>query len=239
MRISVVFENEAAGGFIPAWGLSVLVETDFGNRVLFDTGSSGAVWFHNAKRMGFDYDSFDHVFISHFHWDHMAAALDIAHFAKAEKHFLITDGFSKIFAAELAKNGHQVSLVREPYRFSDELFSLGGMETGIGNLYEHSLVVFDNDGGYSLFVGCSHPGIVEIVTRAVEFTEKPPRLVLGGFHLKGLDVITITAVAEELLKLGVEYVAPCHCTGEEGREIFASVFGKRYIDVKAGSVLEL
>jgi len=239
MRIFVVFENYAADGFIPAWGLSLFIETDFGNRILFDTGNAGGVWLHNAKRFGLDYDGFHHVFLSHFHWDHIGAALDIAHFSRESKHFLITDGFSTIFAREIAQLGHEVSLVREPYRFSEEMFSLGGMKTPIGNLYEHSLIVFDRDGEYGLFVGCSHPGILEITHRAIEFTGKPPRLVIGGFHLIGLDEVTITAVAREMLKLGVEFVAPCHCTGDLGREIFAQVFGKRFIDVRAGEIIEI
>jgi len=238
MRLAVVFENYAAEGFIPAWGFSVFVESDWGNRLLFDTGNSGAVWRHNAGRFGLDYDGFSHVFISHFHWDHIGAALDIAHFAKEPKHFLITDGFSSIWAKEVASLGHQVSLVREPYRFSEEFFSLGGMRTPLGNLHEHSLLVFDREGGYSLLVGCSHPGILEITTRAVEFTGKPPRLVLGGFHLIGLDEFAIASIAKNMLKLGVGFVAPCHCTGDLGREIFREVFGERFIDVRAGSVIE-
>jgi 7,8-dihydropterin-6-yl-methyl-4-(beta-D-ribofuranosyl)aminobenzene 5'-phosphate synthase len=37
----------------------------------------------------------------------------------------------------------------------------------------------------------------------------------------------------------VEFVAPCHCTGDLGREIFAQVFGKRFIDVRAGEIIEI
>ncbi len=239
MRVSVIFENRADEGFIPSWGLSLLVETDFGNRVLFDTGNAGGIWAYNAERLGIGYDDFEHVFLSHFHWDHIGGALDIAHFSNTKKHFLITDGFSGIFAREIASLGHQVSLVREPYRFSEELFSLGGMYTGIGSLYEHSLLVFDGRGDYSLFVGCSHPGILEITTRAFEITGKAPKAVFGGFHLKDTDEERIFSIAKGMLKLGVGFVAPCHCTGDLGREIFASLFGNRFIDIRAGDIVEL
>ncbi len=237
MKISVIFDNLASEGFVPAWGLSIFVELPSGERILFDTGSSCKVWEKNATRLGINFDSFDFVFLSHFHWDHVGSALDAAFASKKKKHFLITEGFSKAFASEIARNGHTVFLVREPYRFSENLFSLGAMETGIGNLYEHSLIAFF-DGEYLLFVGCSHPGILRIVSRAVELTGKPPYLVIGGFHLLGESELNIPLIAEEMLNAGVKYVAPCHCTGERGREIFASVFGNRFIDVRAGTILE-
>ena len=238
MKVSVIFDNLAEEGYIPAWGFSAFIETSKGERVLFDTGNSCRVWEHNASKLGIDYESFDHILLSHFHWDHIGGALDIAYFSRRKKHFLTTDGFSKVFVTEIVKNGHQVSLVREPYRFSENLLSLGALKTNIGNLYEHSLLVFEN-GNYILVVGCSHPGILNIARRAISLTGKPPRLIIGGFHFLGMDEITITAIAEELLELGVDFVAPCHCTGEPGREIFASVFGNRYIEVKAGTVIEL
>ena len=238
MRIFVIFDNWSKENFIPAWGFSALVETSKGERLLFDTGNSGKVWEHNANLLGISYEDFDHLFLSHFHWDHIGAALDIAYFSRRKKHFLTTDGFSKVFISEIVNNGHQVSLVREPYRFSENFISLGAIKTGVGNLYEHSLLAFDGD-NYVLIVGCSHPGIVRITRRAIELTRKAPKLIIGGFHFLGLGEIEMIATAEELLELGVSYVAPCHCTGDKGREIFASVFGDRYIEVKAGSVLEI
>ena len=88
-------------------------------------------------------------------------------------------------------------------------------------------------------MGCSHPGIVEITRRAIDLTKKEPTLVVGGFHLFNEDEITIIAIAEELLHLGVKYVAPCHCTGERGREIFKDVFGKHYLNAVAGEVIKI
>lgn len=237
MKISVVYDNLALEGFKPAWGFSVFIETSDGERVLFDTGGSCKVWTHNAERLGIDFSSFRDVFLSHFHWDHIGVVLDIAYTTKG-KHFLIPDGFSKVFVSQLAERGHQVSLVREPYRFSENFISTGGMKTGIKNLYEHSLIAFEGD-RYALIVGCAHMGIVEVTRRAIELTKRPPELVIGGFHLFKEDEITVIAIAEELLRLGVKRVAPCHCTGDKNRQIFEDVFGNRFVDIRAGSVIEL
>ena len=238
MKISIIFDNLAKEGFKPAWGFSALIETSKGEKVLFDTGSSYEVWKYNAHRLGIGLEDFEHVFLSHFHWDHIGSALDIAHASKRKKHFLITEGFSKVFVKEIAALGHQVSLVREPYRFSRSFISTGALKSEDYNLYEHSLIAFDGE-DYTLVVGCSHPGIVEITRRAIDLTKKEPKLVVGGFHLFNEDEITIIAIAEELLHLGVKYVAPCHCTGERGREIFKDVFGKHYLNAVAGEVIKI
>lgn len=237
MRIYVIYDNIAKKGFIPAWGLSMLIETSDGEKVLFDTGGSGKVFEHNLRKLNLDLKGVRHIFLSHFHWDHIGGALDIAYFEKG-KHFVITDGFSKVFTNEIALRGHQVSLAREPYRFAENFLSTGGMKTGINNLKEHSLISYDGE-EYILAVGCSHPGILEITRRAIDLTKKPPKLVIGGFHLFNADEITLISVAEELLHLGVKYVAPNHCTGEKGREIFRDVFGDMFIDARAGEIIEI
>ena len=237
MKIAVIYDNWALKGFKPAWGFSALIETSSGEKVLFDTGGSCKVWTHNAKRLGIDFSSFRDVFLSHFHWDHIGTVLDIAYTTKG-KHFVIPDGFSKVFVSQLVESGHQVSLAREPYRFSESFISTGGMKTPIKNLYEQALIAFEGD-KYALVVGCAHMGVVEATKRAIELTKKPPELLIGGFHLFGEDEITVIAVAEELLHMGVKRIAPCHCTGDKNRQIFEDVFGPMFADARAGSVIEL
>jgi len=237
LRFTVIFDNLAEEGFVPAWGLSVLVETAKGERVLFDGGSSCTLWHRNAQKLGLDLETFEHFFVSHFHWDHTALVTDAGFAARRKKHFLITDGFSPVLVRELAERGNRLSLVREPYRFSENLLSLGSMPATAG-LSEHALLAFEGE-RYALVVGCSHPGILTLVRRAVKLTGRPPLLVIGGFHLFGEDELKTTLIAEEMLELGVELVAPCHCTGERGREIFESVFGKRFLDARAGTVIEV
>jgi len=235
MRLSVIFDNYALGGFEAAWGLSVAVESDRGERLLFDGGSSGAIWQRNAARLGFSLNNFDHFFVSHFHWDHLAAVTD-AVYLTSDKHFLITEGFSRVWTREAAGR-HQVSLVREPYRFGEELFSLGVLE-GDG-IFEHSLAVFNKRGEYALLVGCSHAGVLRIVDRALSLFGKPPHLLLGGFHLFAAPREVVYETAAGLLQRGVHFAAPSHCSGEVAREVFADVFGKRLLEVGAGAVIEI
>jgi len=237
MRLSVIFENVALKGFVAAWGLSIFVETDWGNRLLFDTGSSGCIWKHNAALLNVDYDSFEHVFISHFHWDHIGAALDIAKLTKREKHFILPLGVSRSWITELTSQA-KISLAKEPYRFGEEFFSLGSMDTPVTGLYEQALVVFNRDNTYTLMVGCSHPSIERIVKRAVNFTQQPPKMVIGGFHLIDVDMKTAYRIALQLKNIGVEYIAPCHCS-RPADIVFKEVFKEKFIPVAAGTVIEI
>jgi 7,8-dihydropterin-6-yl-methyl-4-(beta-D-ribofuranosyl)aminobenzene 5'-phosphate synthase len=66
----------------------------------------------------------------------------------------------------------------------------------------------------AIVVGCSHPGIDNIVAAATAIT---PRInvIAGGFHLvviSDADIEKIVTALHDTFK--VEYVAPGHCTGE-------------------------
>jgi len=50
-------------------------------------------------------------------------------------------------------------------------------------------------------------------------------LVLGGFHLGSASQGRIEDIIAEFRRLGVQRVAPCHCTGDRARQMFAHAFG--------------
>ncbi len=69
MKLTVLIENETSRRDLNAeHGLAFLLEID-GKRILFDTGSSGAVW-ENAARLGTFPENIDIVVLSHSHYDH-------------------------------------------------------------------------------------------------------------------------------------------------------------------------
>jgi len=85
---------------------------------------------------------------------------------------------------------------------------------------------------------------VEMVRRAREASPSPRpspyqgegvvALVMGGFHLRDTGQAQIEAIMADLRSLGVQRVAPCHCTGDPARQIFAEAFGTEYFPAGAG-----
>ncbi len=83
--------------------------------------------------------------------------------------------------------------------------------------------------GVVLVTGCSHSRVEAIVAETKKITQKNIYLVIGGFHLLPYDAAEINRLARQMKdELGVERVAPAHCTGPLGFKIFKEVYGANY-----------
>jgi len=87
--------------------------------------------------------------------------------------------------------------------------------------------------------GCAHPGIVPIVARVKERFRQDVRLLIGGLHLKSAPPDEIARTVAALRSLGVEEVAPMHCTGRRAVRAFAQAFGDRCLRLRPGDTLPL
>src|SRR5215469_7206600 len=107
---------------------------------------------------------------------------------------------------------------------------------GTRELKELSLAINTPD-GVVLVVGCSHPGIDNIVSAAAAINPKI-NLIAGGFHLVAAsdDAISkIVAALKDTFK--VETIAPGHCTGEPTFAALKQAFGDHYIYAGLGTSL--
>ncbi|MBN2126526.1 MAG: MBL fold metallo-hydrolase, partial [Deltaproteobacteria bacterium] len=93
--------------------------------------------------------------------------------------------------------------------------------------------------GAVIITGCAHPGIVNIVKRAREITDGRILLAIGGFHLFAHPDREVRAIIRELKALGLERAGPCHCTGARAIELFREEFGRDFVPVGVGTVLEI
>lgn len=79
---------------------------------------------------------------------------------------------------------------------------------------EICMVIRGND-GLNVIAGCSHVGILNIVSTIAErFNEKIFR-VIGGIHLLNADDERINKTLSELKNFGVQDFKLCHCSGEK------------------------
>lgn len=103
---------------------------------------------------------------------------------------------------------------------------------------ELSLVI-DTPDGQILVVGCSHPGIEQIL-ESVDAKRQPVRLIIGGLHWVSLPAGEVERLVRALDgEWNVAGVAPGHCTGEPGFAALGRVYGRRYIYAGLGTIIDI
>lgn len=108
--------------------------------------------------------------------------------------------------------------------------------------FSHELVaVMREKDGITVFTGCAHSGILNMVESVVSrFPDSSIKAVVGGFHLAGIPVASmlpeskdeIREIAKQLLKYPIDKVYTGHCTGLKAYNILKKVMGDRleYMD---------
>ncbi|MFN2118783.1 MAG: MBL fold metallo-hydrolase [Anaerolineales bacterium] len=232
LRITVIYDNNALDSRLrTAWGFSALVE--YGeHRVLFDTGGDGPILLENMRTLSIDPGAIQHVVLSHAHGDHtggLSAVLE----AGGKPSVYVLPSFAESYKSQI---GH-VTQVREV--LPGQVLAEGISSTGeiSGSIPEQAL--YRAADGVVIMTGCAHPGIVRIIEVAKELTHEPVHLVLGGFHLGSKSHAEISSILADFRRLGVEQVAPCHCTGATAIDMFAAEYGEGFIRTGVGKVFTL
>ena len=242
--------------FLSEHGLSIMIETDEGKRVLVDTGASPMVFAHNLNLLGFKPSDIDAVFISHGHYDHMGGLVSLIDAGVpiygdpkifSSKRFAVAmDGTKRdisapkelIDALSRAKLNLSASsveivpgvktsgqIVRESkFEVQDRfLKEEDGCQVNDDVLEEQALFI-QTKKGLVIVSGCGHPGIVNVVTQAKRSFDKRIYMVIGGFHLSSANKDRILKTMDGLKALGVDRIAPTHCTGFEALKMMSDRF---------------
>jgi 7,8-dihydropterin-6-yl-methyl-4-(beta-D-ribofuranosyl)aminobenzene 5'-phosphate synthase len=117
--------------------------------------------------------------------------------------------------------------ITEMVEVTDPMEILPGIHTTgeLGSSIREQALVVETEQGLVVVTGCAHPGVVEIVRRAKELVDGEVALVMGGFHLGDASEEQIDNIIADFRELGVQQVAPSHCTGDIARNMFAEAFG--------------
>lgn len=111
-------------------------------------------------------------------------------------------------------------------------------EEYIVDTFEEEVVMgFDTEKGLVILLGCSHPGILNIIDTIVKRTGKKIYAVLGGTHLVEANEKRINKTIEHLEKLDIKVIGVSHCTGEKAIEMFKEKCEDFFID-STGTVVE-
>jgi 7,8-dihydropterin-6-yl-methyl-4-(beta-D-ribofuranosyl)aminobenzene 5'-phosphate synthase len=213
MKITLLYDNEVyKKGLKSDWGFSCLIEEENMPRILFDTGANGSILLYNMEELTIDPLSIEVVVISHAHWDHTGGLSSLLKKNKGVKIY-IPNSCPELSGAK------EIIRVVEALEICNGVFSTGELK-GI----EQSLAI-KTEKGLTVIVGCSHPGVEDILKSASQFGN--PYALIGGLH--GFSQF-------DLVK-DLSLICPCHCTQFKSK--IRSLYPKKYIDGGAGRIINI
>jgi len=250
------------------WGFSALIEYS-GKKILFDTGNNSKIFAANTKALDVDLKDLDFVVISHRHGDHTSGLSHLLKvnpkvkiYAPAELFGVfgstIPKGFYKSVDGlpesmryfdgeepEAIPTGSPWSeanfvFVDTKVQVAPGIFIIPTVSNVKGTLELRELTLaIESPLGLVLVVGCSHPGIEEILT-AASAGNSHVFMLLGGLHLVKTPDAEIEQLANALHdKWKIDRVAPGHCTGEPAFAKLKQVFGPSYLYAGLGSHVDI
>ena len=217
ITLVTIYDNYKANPELKTgWGFSCLVKIEDKN-ILFDTGPDSETLLSNMEKMKIDPKEIDFIFISHLHGDH-------------------TGGLPGILKIKSNLKVYKPESFSGPTQIINGVWTTGPLGSDIK---EQSLII-ESERGLIIITGCAHPGVVNIIKKAKEmFPNENVYLVLGGFHLSGASDSELKKIINEFKKLGVQKVAPCHCSGDRCRELFKQEYKENFIENGVGKIIEI
>lgn len=210
MRITSIIENTSNKGLPVEHGLSLYIEKEEGQKILFDMGQSD-LFAHNAASLSLSIADIDVAVVSHGHYDHGGGLGTFLKTNNKAKVYIHKDAFLPHYS--LRENGLRYIGLDNSLQENERLVmceDITRMDSGMilfanvqGNCcnptgnrllfgpsetendsfcHEQSLIIEEND-MLVLFAGCAHRGIVNIIHKAEEVAGRAPTHVFAGMHL--------------------------------------------------------
>ncbi len=234
LSLITIYDNyEGIPGLRTDWGFSCLVKTQNGN-ILFDTGGNAEILLSNMEKLNIKPGEIDSIVLSHIHGDHTGGLFGVLEI-NSDLNVFVSASFPQEFKERIKSRGASVTEVSGPAKVSGNALSTG--ELGL-SIKEQSLIVRTRK-GLVVVTGCAHPGIVKIIEKAKEATGEKVFLVMGGFHLLGKSETEIKGIVQKFRELGVERIAPSHCSGDLAREMLRQEYGEKFIENGTGKVINI
>ena len=234
LTIKVVYDNYAHDNALQTdWGFACLV-TGPEKSILFDTGGKGDLLLANLQKMELPPTDVELIVISHNHGDHTGGLLPFLE-ANPDVSVFLPAKTPQGFVKDVADLAAKVTVVSKPTKICEGAVVLGPM----GDRIIEQALVIDTEKGQLIVTGCSHPGIVAIAKRAKKELNRDIYMILGGTHLLRHSEEDLTSVIDALKELGVQKVAPSHCSGDKAIAMFKDAFGDGFIKMGVGRVIAI
>lgn len=273
MKITALVENTSQSEIVGSeHGLSLHIALDDFN-ILLDTGL-GELFYHNANALGIDISQVDYLIISHAHSDHGGGLATFLEHNPTAGVLVRPSAFDKYYAQKQDEteeigldqslaNHEQMIVVEQDIVFLPGIRLFSGIDlitdkpsTNHGLMmargddivpdeFRHEqYLIIETANQTVLFSGCSHNGIVNIVSAAKQRLGRYPDIVIGGFHLSNPYWETnetdsaISKIGEFFRQTGARYYT-CHCTGQTAYKQLKDQLGPAIEYLAGGQVLNI
>ena len=217
MNIKILYDNQAKKGFQSGWGFSALID----DSTLFDTGESAEALLTNLQAFGIQPKQIQRVVLSHEHWDHVGGIVILKQCGPVKVY--VPSSFSKAIKKDITGLNPEGDLVEIDNALEVEPDLI--VTPQLGTFIKEISLAVRSAKGIILIVGCSHPGLDKIMTRASEFGGI--HAVIGGFH----GFSKLKALAD------VPVIVPTHCT--QKKQEIQDMYPDRTKLVETGTELDL
>ena len=263
MKITILANNTAKEGYSEEHGLSIYIKT-LNHNILFDVGYTD-VFLKNAKKIGIDLNDVKYIILSHGHYDHTGGLRYLHNIDSLKTIYLHKDAFIPKYKKESVDKYNGIPYAEDELKLLSKFYKKTSgftkIETGIYTLsdiknnsmdprytvnnriddfHDEQILIIEEQDGLTLFMGCSHFGVVNGVKAVMNrFQGKPIKNLVAGMHLGSKTKDEIQDIAKSFDELGVHQIIPLHCTGELAIKLFKTYFMDRCILVKAGDQLDI
>ena len=235
MKITSLLENTTCRDDMHIeHGLSLYIETAH-HKILFDMGQTD-LFAQNAKNLGISLTEVDYAVLSHGHYDHgggLAAFLSendtapvfvhrdafLPHYNGVQKYIGLDTSLAchprLVFTEDTCKIADGLTLFSCNQNERPHSFGAFGLTERVGDAFidddfrHEQYLLIEENGKRVLISGCSHKGILDIVTWF------SPDVLIGGFHFTKLSPGRELEEASAFLNRFHTAYYTCHCTGTE------------------------
>ncbi|QDU58927.1 MBL fold metallo-hydrolase [Aeoliella mucimassa] len=111
--------------------------------------------------------------------------------------------------------------------------------TRIDTIPDDQALFFDTAEGTVVLLGCAHAGVINTLEYIQQLTDgKPLHAVIGGMHLLNASSDRMERTIRSLTSLGVQMIAPAHCSGGRSAARLWAEFPDRWVPCPVGTRFE-
>ncbi len=115
-------------------------------------------------------------------------------------------------------------------------YTYNGLDYELDCFTDEVVIVMEVKAGLVVLLGCSHPGLVNIIEAVRTRFNKPIHCIIGGTHLVEADDVRLERTFQYLKGLNLPLLGISHCTGEKATEYLKKAEERFFVNSTGTSI---